>query len=79
MDSFARFEVGKKYYWVDSGYDPIEVVRRTEKTVWVNNGNHTWATRIKRNVYGHEYIIDTGVSAKHRELMRCVACWEVKG
>lgn len=78
LDFFASFEVGKRYRWAISGYDPVKVVRRTEKTVWVDNGSHAWAARVKRDERANEYFVDSGVAKRHRDACTVKACWEVE-
>ena len=57
---FKVFEVGKTYGCDDRCFDPVTIVRRTDKTVWVVvNGNNRWSARIRRDDCGNEYIIDS--------------------
>lgn len=61
-----RFEVGKYYEYYDSGFDPMRVDRRTDKTIWVTNpSGHSWFMRIRKDEDGNEYAVDT-VSAMNR-------------
>lgn len=92
MDFFATFEAGKNYYRADSGFDPVRIVKRTDKTVWVRNlgiqregdklvwvpKDHTWMARIKRDDAANEYFEDSGVPKKYRDSLTVKACWEVE-
>lgn len=70
------FEVGKSYRWSDSGYDPITVVKRTDKTIKVTNGNHEWRMKIRHAIGGIEYVIDSSVPDKWRSVFKCRADWD---
>ncbi|MBQ6483079.1 MAG: hypothetical protein IJI45_18390 [Anaerolineaceae bacterium] len=72
------FVVGKKYLFSDSGFDPVEILRRTDKTVWVKCGRAQWFMRIRHDEDGCEYVIDSSSSKRYRELLRCSAKWEDK-
>lgn len=52
------FEVGKFYEFNHGGFPPIEVLRRTDKTIWVRNEANKWAMRIRHGEDG-EYCIDS--------------------
>lgn len=52
------FEVGRCYTFFDSGYPPLEVLKRTDKTVWVRNESNAWRMRIRHDDDG-EYAIDS--------------------
>lgn len=53
-----RFEAGKYYQSVEIGFDPLKVVRRTEKTVWVENMyGRVWAWRVHTDK-DSEYVYD---------------------
>lgn len=66
----ARFAIGKEYYPVGDGFDPITVTYRTEKTVWVNNGVTGWRMLIRTDENGDEYAIDSSCRNKrYREAL----------
>ena len=52
------FEVGRCYTFYDSGFAPMEVLKRTDKTVWVRNESNAWRMRIRHDADG-EYAIDS--------------------
>ena len=70
-----RFEVGKTYEWADSRYDPITVTRRTDKSVWVDNGQSKWRMLVRLDGYDNEYVSDSSVPEKWRTT--CSAKWEI--
>lgn len=74
----ARFEVGKTYRWADSGFDPITVTRRTEKTIWVDKYGAQWSMRIKIDEDGNEFVVDSSMPKKWRQEFTCSAEWEVQ-
>ena len=53
------FEVGKTYEPADMGFDRIIVTRRTEKTVWVDNGISQWMMRVRKDENGNEWCRDS--------------------
>ena len=78
------FEVGKMYYREESGYDSIEVVKRTAKTITcrnaypqINGDYHTFVHRIHVDEDGEEWVWDSGVLYRHRDSTVCKASWEV--
>lgn len=56
-----RFEVGKTYGAWDSAVPHIQVLRRTEKTIWVRNDCSEWSMRIKIDDSDNEYVTDSSV------------------
>ena len=70
-----KFEVGKSYYAADSGYDPITIVRRTAKSVLVNNGTNTWRMYIREDQDGNEYVCDSTAGPKWRGAFTYSAKW----
>lgn len=63
-----RFEVGNEYFPYAREYDPITVVRRTEKTIWVRGAaGNTWMMRIRKDANGNEYATDSTVPTRWRE------------
>lgn len=71
----AQFEVGKTYEAADCGIDPIEVVRRTAKSIFVTNGHADWRMIIRHDEDGNEFVIDSSVPMKWRGLMTYSAKW----
>lgn len=59
-----KFIVGYEYYPDGDGFDPIRVLKRTEKTMWVTNGNDSWRMRIRTDDAGREYASDSSNRAK---------------
>lgn len=51
----ARFLTDSEYYPNGCGYPPVRIVRRTQKTIVVNNGTNEWRMRIKYDADGNEY------------------------
>ena len=67
----ARFEVEKIYRRNDSGFDPVAVTKRTEKTIWVQcvTDKHSWSMRVRHWYDGGEYAVDYQVPHKYRDMM----------
>lgn len=61
-----RFEVGKVYEAYNCEISPVMIIRRAEKTVWVNNGFATWGMRIDHDEKGNEVAVDKSVPRKWR-------------
>ena len=55
-----RFEVGKSYWWLESGLDPFTVLARTDKTIVVTNGRSSWRMRLRYDDVG-EYVKDSSM------------------
>ena len=51
------FEVGGLYYNGDGSLDPIEVLKRSAKTVWVRTSRVERMMRIKNHDNGGEYVV----------------------
>lgn len=60
-----RFQIGAEYT-CSSGFDPVAVERRTDKTVWVRQGGHGWQMRIRTDDDGNEYAVDTRTAGSKR-------------
>ena len=75
-DSKVRFEVGKEYEANDPGHDSIKVLRRTRKSIVVNNGRTTWMMRINVDEEGAEFVVDHSVPKKWQDAYRYSARWE---
>lgn len=76
----AVFEVGKTYEPYAKEYDPIIVTRRTEKTIWVKNGNpysggNEWKMRVKHDSQGNEIATDSSVPPKWRDAFTYSSKW----
>lgn len=71
----AIFEVGKSYEANDPCYDPITVTRRTEKTIWVDNGQSKWRMRVWHNANGDEMATDSSVPPKWRDAFTYSSKW----
>ena len=76
-----KFEVGKMYENADRGFDPIEIIRRTAKTVTVKHyySDHTWHTwrmLIRIDKDGNEYLVDSTLPKSWRNLLPYSAKWE---
>ena len=68
-------EVGKLYEAMDSSYDPIRIERRTAKMATVHTENYDgrqtsakWRTRIHTDPDGDEFVVDTTVPKKWRDV-----------
>ena len=70
-----RFEVGKTYDWADSCFDPFTVLRRTEKTITVTNGNNTWRMLIHHDEDGMEYVRDSSMGRSKYSLFISRPVW----
>lgn len=73
-----RFEVGKKYDPYQWEFEPIKVIKRTEKTIWVQKDEITWMMRIKHDAKGNEYAVDSAVPHRYRDAFTYSALWENK-
>lgn len=72
------FEVGKEYYPCERGFDSIKILRRTEKTVWVDNGQSKWRMRVRKDENGNEYVIDSSVPQRWRDALTYKAEYPVE-
>ena len=77
------FEVGKTYSWYAREYDFIKVMSRTPKTIVVTTGDgvhmHSWRMRIKHDENGNEFVADSTVPKKWRDVFTCSAEWVEEG
>ena len=62
-----RFEVGRSYRPYAFEFDPITVLRRTEKTIWVDNGQTKWRMRVQQDADGNEFVVDSAVPKRWRD------------
>ena len=67
----AQFEVGKLYRRNDSGFPFVRVMKRTEKTIWVEDTwtHHSWSMRVRHWYDGGEYAVDYLVPKPYRDTM----------
>ena len=61
-----RFEVGKAYNPMDCGYDPVTILKRTDKTVWVRGSSGNEWRMLVRNNGKSEFVTDSCVPKKWR-------------
>lgn len=71
------FEVGKEYYCADTGFDPIKILKRTQKMVFVENGSSKWRMRIRQDKDGNEYVVDSSTPVSWRDIFIYSAAKEV--
>ena len=69
MDTMYKFVVGKQYRRVDTWFDPVTVTRRTDKTIWVNDGKQSWSMRVRRLPNETEYAVDYQIPKAWRKGM----------
>ena len=77
-----QFKVGSYYEAADYSVDPITIIKRTYKTVWVKNTTTEWKMRVKtkrdeRSGNVTEYCVDSCVPKKWRGMYEYNAMWEV--
>ena len=71
------FEVGKRYWCYDTCFGTILIMKRTDKTVWVeNDGGNRWMMRVKHDEDGNELVVDSSVTPKWRDVFTYSAKWE---
>lgn len=76
--AFARFEVGKTYDANDRSFDPITVIKRTAKCIYVENvSGNVWRMTIKRDEKA-EFVVDSSFPVRARELLTFRADHESK-
>ena len=73
-----RFEVGKLYESYDSSFDPIVIMKRTDKTIWVDKNGVRWMMRIRIDDEGNEIAVDSSVPPKWRDAFTYSAKWPVE-
>lgn len=63
-----KFEVGSVYTPYAREFEPMKVIRRTEKTIVVKNVECgvQWSMRIKVDADGNEYAVDSKVPQRWR-------------
>ena len=74
-----KFEVGKTYECQDASFSPITIIKRTPKSVVVENevGNR-WMMRIKYNEKGSEFVVDSNVPYGWKDVFVYNSDWEIK-
>lgn len=75
---FKQFEVGKHYRAGSSMIDPIKVVKRTKKYVFVDNGYSKWRMLIRHDGCENEYLVDSIVDKRYRDDYTYSSLWEIK-
>lgn len=75
------FEVGKVYDWGENGYDPVKVVRRTAKTIWVQTCTYerpdrVYSMRVRLDEHNCEYVVDCTAPKRWRWARTCSAAWQ---
>jgi len=65
----CKFEVGVTYHWSESGFDPVTVTKRTDKTIWVQRDDHGWMMRIKHDPEGNEFAVDSSMTRISRKFV----------
>ena len=68
-----KFEVGKEYEPYQREFDPVTVIKRTDKTIWVKKDDVTWMMRIKHDANGNEWAADSTVPYKWRDAFTYMA------
>ena len=62
-----KFIVGKRYYPGDRSYDPVKVVKRTAKYIYVSDyRGFTWRMLIRIDHDGTEYCIDSTMPSRYK-------------
>lgn len=64
----TQFEVGK-WYKPYGEYHSIKILKRTSKTIWVDNTETTWMMRIKHDAFGNEFAVDSSVPKSWQEVL----------
>lgn len=76
-----RFEVGHDYCSLDSKIEPIKVIKRTEKFIFVRNSCcGEWRMKIRegegKNGCQFEFVVDSSVGRKWSEMFTYMATLE---
>ena len=76
----SKFEPGKTYRWYAGEYDPITVLKRTEKTITVRRlwSDITWRMLIHHDAEGNEIVTDSYMPRRYRDCFTCSAKGEVE-
>lgn len=62
----AKFEVGKAYNFAESGFDPVFVVKRTDKTVWARwSHGSVYMLRVRHHEDGGEYLLECATPKRY--------------
>ena len=70
-----KFEIGKYYKWSEGGFDPIQVLQRTAKTIVVRNASYIWRMKLRTDKDGNEYVVDSNTPKRYRDEFICKATW----
>ena len=62
-----QFKVGSVYEPYQSEFAPITVLKRTDRTIWVDNGTAQWRMRVRKDADGNEYAVDSSVPMAWRD------------
>lgn len=62
-----RFEAGKEYEPYQCEFGAVKVLRRTEKTIFVEKEGVEFRMKIRTDTDGNEYAIDSTVPKKWRD------------
>ena len=73
-----KFIEGRSYESCDAGVEPITIIKRTSKTILAKNSTSTWRMKIRQDKKGNEYVVDSCVPSKWKEMYTYKAEWEVK-
>lgn len=66
----AIFEVGKIYAHNDCGFDPVQCVKRTDKSVWMKYYyGSVYRMKIRTNDDGNEWTVDTKMPKRYWDVM----------
>lgn len=73
------FEVGRRYEFAEIGLDPVTIMRKTEKSIWVKYyDGRTFMMRLRHDEYGNECFCDSKIPVRYRYENTCNAKWPVK-
>ena len=70
------FQVGKSYEASDPGIDPIKILKRTDKMIYVDNGQSKWKMKLRHDNRGDEMLTDSSVPSRYRDIYTYNARWE---
>lgn len=72
----SKFVVGKKYESADGRFDPIKIVRRTDKVIWVDDGGYTRKMLVRKDMDGNEYVRESSLPKRYIEIGVYNSKWE---
>ena len=71
------FEVGKMYGAADGSFDPIIILKRTDKTIVVHSPTgSSWRMKIRTDDEGNEFAYDSYVPVRWRSCVYYSSVWE---